>query len=142
MENLEKIKKFIELRSSGHTIREIAKILGKSTRTILLWNKKYCTVVFEVQSEELNEFKKKLLEEKKSRLEYLNLSLNKLKEKLDKTEIIVRYEKMLALFMKLSKSIDDCQRNLVLSKIIENFSEIDENKIINEINNDEKVENQ
>jgi hypothetical protein len=142
MDNLEQIKKFIELRSSGHTIREIAKILNKSVNTILKWNKQYCSVVFEVQSEELSEFKKKLLEEKKSRLDFLNMNFTKLKEKLDRSEIIMRYDKMLFLLMKLSRSIDECQRNIVLSEISENLPDIDENDIINEINKEENVEKQ
>ncbi len=142
MENLEKIKKFIELRSSGHTIREIAKILDKSTRTIVDWNKKYCSLIFEVQNGELAEFKKKLLNERKARLDFLNLTLEKLKTKLEKTEVIMRYDKILALFIKLAKSIDDCQKNIVLSEISDNIAKIDENAIINEINKEEKVENQ
>jgi|WetSurMetagenome_2_1015567.scaffolds.fasta_scaffold38462_5 hypothetical protein len=142
MNQLEQIKKFIELRSSGQTIREIAKILNKSVNTILNWNKKYCSVVFEVQSEELTEFKKKLLEEKKSRLEYLNFNLTKIKERLDKSEIIMRYDKMLLLLIKLSKSIDECQRNIVLSEVSEKISVIDENNIIDEIYKEENIEKQ
>lgn len=140
MNQLEQIKKFIELRSSGQSIREIAKILNKSVNTILNWNKKYCSVVFEVKNEELTEFKKKLLEEKKSRLDYLNFNLTKIKERLDKSEIIMRYDKMLLLLMKLSKSIDECQRNIVLSEVSEKISDMDENDIIDEIYKKENQE--
>jgi hypothetical protein len=142
MNQLEQIKKFIELRSSGHSIREISGILNKSKSTILKWNKQYCSVVFEVQSEELKEFKKKLLDEKKSRLEYLNLNFAKLKEKLNKSEIIMRYDKLLLLLMKVSKSIDECQKNIVLSEISENIPDIDENDIIDKISKEENVEKQ
>jgi len=142
MTNLEQIKKFIELRSSGHSLREISGIIGKSINTVRKWNNKYFSVVFEVQSEELSEFKKKLLEEKKSRLDYLNLSFTKLKEKLERSEIIMRYDKMLVLLMKTSKSIDDCQKNLILTEISEDLNKIDENEIIDEIMEEEKAEKQ
>jgi hypothetical protein len=132
MNNLEKIKKFIELRSEGHSLREISKIIDKSTRTLVKWNKKYCTVVFEVQAGELKTFKQKILEEKKSRLEYLNLNYSKIKDKLEHSEIIMRYDKMLALLIKLSKSIDDCQKNIILSEISEELEEGEENVLKSE----------
>ncbi|MBI5402292.1 MAG: hypothetical protein HY959_02740 [Ignavibacteriae bacterium] len=117
MKNLEQIKTFIRLRSSGHSLRETAKILDKSVNTMTNWNKKYCSVVFEVQSEELKEFKKKLLEEKKARLENLNSHFSKILGKLDDSEILLRYDKMMTLLIKLSKSIDACQSSIVLSEI-------------------------
>ncbi len=142
MEKSEQIKKFIELRSSGHSLRDISKIIGKSPCTLVKWNKKYCSVVFEVQSGELKEFKKKLLEEKKSRLEYLNFKFNKLKEKLDKSEIILRYDRALKLLLSVSMSIDNCQKNLVLSEISDKIDEFEINEIADEILKLEKVENQ
>jgi len=117
MKNLEQIKTFISLRSSGHSLRETAKILNKSLNTMVNWNKKYCSVVFEVQTEEFKEFKKKLLEEKKSRLENLNIHFSKILSKLDESQILLRYDRMLSLLIKLSKSIDVCQNSLVLSEI-------------------------
>lgn len=154
MEKSVQIKKFIELRSQGYSLRDISKVIGKSTRTLIKWNKKYCTVVFEVQKGELDAFKQKILDEKKARLEYLNLSYSKLKDKLEHSEIIMRYEKMLALLIKLSKSIDDCQNNIILSEISEDFDggeenvlkgeEVDtaseENQMSDEVNKEKKLE--
>jgi hypothetical protein len=128
MEKSEQIKRFIELRSEGYSFRDIADIIGKSTRTLLKWNKKYCSVIFEVQTDELKAFKLKILEEKKARLENLHLYYSKLKNKLDHSEIIMKYEKILALMMKVSKSIDDCQKNIILSEISEDIDEGEENE--------------
>lgn len=125
MKNIEQIKTFIRLRSSGHSLREIAKILNKSVNTVFLWDKKYCSVVFEVQSEELKEFKQKLLDEKKSRLDYLNSHFIKIRESLENSDIMLRYDKMLFLLMKLSKSIDECQSTIVLSEIAKAVDDID-----------------
>lgn len=141
MNQLEKIKKFIQLRSNGYSMRDISKLLVVSLPTLVKWNKKYCSVIFEVQSEELNEFKKKILEEKKSRLEYLNFKFNNLKEKLDKTEILLRYDRMLKLLLNISKSIDDCQKNIVLSEISDKIDESEIEEITEEILELEKVEN-
>jgi hypothetical protein len=144
MEKSEQIKKFIELRSEGYSLRDISKVIGKSPVTLVKWNKKYCTVVFEVQKGELNAFKQKILEEKKSRLEYLNHNYSKLKEKIEDSEIIMRYDKMLALLMKISKSIDDCQKNIVLSEISGDIDDVKVSgntvKVFNDKNspNDEK----
>lgn len=142
MDNLDKIKKFIELRSSGLTLRDIAKTLNRSLTTIVKWNKQYSSIAFEVQSEELKEFKQKLLEEKKSRLNYLNNNFIKIRDRLENSEIILRYDKMLVMLMKLSKSIDECQRNIVLTEVTENFNKIDENSVLNEFENAEKLEKQ
>jgi hypothetical protein len=141
MTQLDKIKKFIELRSSGYSLRDISKILILSSHTLVKWNKKYCSVVYEVQSEELNAYKRKILDEKLSRLEYLNSKYTKLKEKIDNAEIIMRYDRMLILLMKISKSIDDCQKNIILSEISDKIDELDKNDILNEISSEEKVEN-
>jgi len=127
MEKSEQIKKFIELRTKGYSLRDISQVTGKSTRTLIKWNKKYCTVVFEVQQGELSAFKQKILEEKKSRLEYLNLNYNKIKDKLEHSELLMRYDKMLNYLIKLSKSIDDCQKNIILSEISEHLDEGEEN---------------
>jgi hypothetical protein len=141
MKNTENIKKFIELRSTGHSFREISRILNKSISTIIKWNKQYCSLVFEVQSEEIKQFKSKLLEEKKSRLEYLNSYLLKLKNKLDKSEMLMRYDKLLLLFIKLSKSIDDCQRNIVLSEISNSLPDEENIDISDEKTDEENIEN-
>jgi hypothetical protein len=142
MNQLEKIKKFIELRSSGESLRNIASLLGLSTRTLVKWNRKYCNVVFEVQSEEMKAFKNKILREKMSRLEFLNEKFASLKAKLDKSEIIMRYDRVMNLLIKVSKSIDDCEKNVVLSEISGKIDELDKNEISNEIELEEKLENQ
>jgi len=95
MNNIENIKKFIELRSLGFSLRDISDKIGISTTSLVKWNKKYCSLVFEVQSEEMKKFKNKILEDKLSRLEYLSDKYSKLKIKIDKSEIIMRYDKML-----------------------------------------------
>ncbi len=140
MTNLDQIKKFIELRANGYSLRDISKILLISTHTLVKWNRKYCSVAFDLQSQELKEFKKKILDEKISRLDYLNSKFSGLKEKIDKSEIIMRYDRMLSLLMKISKSIDECQKNIVLSEISDKIDEFDKNEILNEIIFNENIE--
>lgn len=139
MEQLEKIKKFIELRASGHSLRDIAGVVGISTHTLVKWNRKYCNVVFEVQSEEIKAFKNKILQEKLARLEYLNSKFAHIKEKIDETELMLRNDKMLLLLMKISKSIDECEKNVVLTEISSKIDEFDKNDILNDIKSEENV---
>jgi hypothetical protein len=141
MNQIERIKKFIELRSSGHSLRDIASVVGISTHTLVKWNRKYCNVVFEVQSEELNAYKKKILQDKLSRLEYLNSRFSLLKDRLENTEMMIRYDRMLLLLMKISKSIDECEKNVILSEISGKIDDFDKKDIFNDIKAEENVEN-
>jgi len=141
MNQLEKIKKFIELRASGHSIRDIAQIVGVSNRSLIKWNRKYCNVIFEVQSEEIKSFKNKILQEKLSRLEYLNSKFSDVKQKLDESELMLRHDKLLLLLMKISKSIDECEKQIVLTQISDKIDDLDKNDILNEIKKEENLEN-
>jgi hypothetical protein len=116
MNNFETEKKFIELRSAGYSLRDIAKMLGKSPNTLVVWNKKYFSEVSSIRKKELDELQLILLDEKKSRLDFLKGQLNKIKNKIDSDEIIMRYEDMVRLSIQISDAIDRCQRQIVFSK--------------------------
>jgi len=141
MNNLDNIKKFIELRSLGFSLRDISDKIGISKTSLVKWNKKYCNIVFEVQSEEMKKLKNKILEDKLSRLEYLSDKYSKLKIKIDKSEIIMRYDKMLLLLLKISKSIDECQKNIILTEFSGNIDEAEKTELLNEILLEENNEN-
>ena len=124
MKNLDTEKKFIELRSAGYSLRDIAKMLAKSTTTLVKWNKKYFTEVETVRRKELEELQLILLDEKKSRLDFLRKELKKIKKKIDSNEIILRYEDLITLAIKVSDAIDKCQKQIVFSNTSENEIEI------------------
>lgn len=115
MKNLDNEKKFIELRSAGYSLRAIAKMLAKSTTTLVQWNKKYFTEVEAVRRKELESLQLILLDEKKSRLDFLRNELKKIKKKIDSNEIILRYEDLVSLAIKVSDAIDKCQKQIIFS---------------------------
>lgn len=115
MKNLDSEKKFIELRSAGYSLRTISKMLAKSTTTLVKWNKKYFTEVEAVRRKELESLQLILLDEKKSRLDFLRNELKKIKNKIDSNEIILRYEDLVSLAIKVSDAIDKCQKQIIFS---------------------------
>lgn len=116
MNQFELEKKFIELRSAGYSLRDIAKMLGKSPTTLVAWNKKYFSEVASIRKKELEELQLILLDEKKSRLNFLKNQLDKIKKKIESNEIIMRYEDLVKLSIQLSDAIDRCQKQIMFSK--------------------------
>ncbi|MBI5403607.1 MAG: hypothetical protein HY959_09400 [Ignavibacteriae bacterium] len=115
MNKVDSEKKFIELRSAGFSLSNIAKMLSKSQTTMVAWNKKHFSVVQSIKKTELEELRLILLEDKKSRLDFLRAELQKIKKKIDTNEIILRYEDLVNLAIKVSDAIDRTQRQIAYS---------------------------
>jgi hypothetical protein len=130
MNNFEQEKKFIELRSAGYSLRDIAKMLGRSPNTLVRWNKNFFADVEEVRRKELDQLQLILLEEKKSRLDFLKSELDKVKKKIYSNEIIMSYENLVGLSIKISDAIDRCQKQIMFSKSSENEVLVSEPQVI------------
>ncbi len=104
-------KKFIKMRASGETIRDIAKKLNKSTHTICDWNKKYFHNIIEIQSSEFRELQKKIINYKTARLDFLKQEFDNVKKSLAKRNLAYekdfwRYDDYLNLILRLSDIMD------------------------------------
>lgn len=111
-------KKFILMRSSGDSIREISKKLKKSTHTICDWNKKFAKEILNARNAEFCDLQKEVIESKTARLKLLksefNRSSNLLKrQKIDVNETFGSYEKFLELFVKLSELMSSCESDIL-----------------------------
>jgi DNA-binding Lrp family transcriptional regulator len=124
-------KQFIEMRSSGMPIRQIAETLNKSTHTICNWNKKYYKNIIEFSSDEFKTLRDKIVKFKSTRLDFLLDEFKNVKEAMAKSETLTKknyynYDGYLNLLMKLSKQIDDFEADLMTSSKKESdFSDSD-----------------
>jgi len=57
-------KQFIMMRSSGASVRDIAKKLKKSPHTICKWNKKFSNEIISARNFEFCDLQKKIIESK------------------------------------------------------------------------------
>jgi hypothetical protein len=146
-------KKFILMRSSGDSIRDISKKLKKSTHTICDWNKKFAKEILNARNAEFCDLQKEVIESKTARLKLLksefNRSSNLLKrQKIDVNETFGSYKKFLELFVKLSELMSSCESDILSVGVkfkdnIEpeiNSSELDKDKDENK-NTTETAEN-
>ena len=111
-------RQFISMRSSGSSIREIASKLKKSTHTICDWNKKYSTELLELRNKVFCELQQKIIDSKTSRMDFLKKELEKISEKLYKTEIYASgfkndYENVLKYYTKISDLLAACEIELL-----------------------------
>jgi|WetSurMetagenome_2_1015567.scaffolds.fasta_scaffold248910_2 hypothetical protein len=143
MNQFEQEKKFIELRSAGYSLRDIAKMLCKSTATLVRWNKKFFADIETIRRKELDELQLFLLAEKKSRLDFLKTQFNNVKKKLESNEIIMSYEDLVKLSIQISDAIDRCQKQIIFSKSSESEVIIPESQVVDNqlIENEENKTN-
>ncbi len=126
-------KQFISMRSSGSSIRKIAKKLNKSTRTICLWNKKFYRNIVEINSNEFNEFRNKIIKFKKAHLDFLIDEFENVKLAMAKSGMLKRksdwdYEGYLKTIMKIAKLVEKFESDLLISS--DSLKKIDESQII------------
>jgi hypothetical protein len=110
-------KDFLEMRTTGFSVRDIAKKLRKSTNSICRLNKKYFREITDIKNAKLEELQKKIIEQKKERLEYLKETLYILISKIYKSEIIMKYQDMVKLSLKIADSINKCEREMLITEI-------------------------
>jgi transposase len=113
-------KQFFEMRTSGYKVRDIAKKLKKSTNTICNLNKKYFKEITDIKNAELAELQKKIIEQKKERLDFLKEQLLILNDKIFRSEIIMKYQDMVKLSLKMSDSINKCEHEMLIIEITGN----------------------
>lgn len=125
-------KEFLKMRTSGYAVRDIAKKLRKSTNTICRLNKKYFREISDIKNAKLEELQKLVLDQKKERLDFFKKQLYLLNEKIYRSEIIMKYDNMVKLAIKLSDAINKCEKDTMLDLITP-----DNNPITNVIDEDE-----
>jgi transposase len=111
-------RRFLALRSSGSSIRDIARKLNKSSRTICEWNKKYSNNLLELRKNIFCDLQKKIIDSKTERLEFLKKELDRIathmkNEKLHHDGFSNPYSKALELYIKLSDIISVCEIDLL-----------------------------
>lgn len=111
-------RRFLSMRSSGSSIREIASKLKKSTHTICDWNKKFSKEILELRNKVFCELQQKIIDSKTSRMDFLKKELEKISEKLYETEIYASgfkndYENVLKYYTKISDLLAACEIELL-----------------------------
>ena len=110
-------KEFLKMRTTGYSVRDIAKKLKKSPNTVCKLNKKYFREITDIKNAKLEDLQKKIIEQKKERLEFLKEQLYILNSKIYSSEIIMRYEEMVKLALKISDSINKCEKEMMITEI-------------------------
>jgi hypothetical protein len=110
-------KQFIQMRSSGSSIREIARTLKKSTRTICEWNKKFEKDILYSRNSEFCELQKKIIDLKTSRVDFLKTEIERISSVLRKRKIadcshINDYDDALDRFIKLTELMTSCENDM------------------------------
>lgn len=80
-------KQFINLRSSGSSIRNIAKTLKKSPTTICDWNKKFSNNILAERNKSYCELQKKVIELKNNRIDFLKEEVMRIIKRLKRSNI-------------------------------------------------------
>ena len=111
-------KRFLLMRSSGSSIRDIAKTLKKSPTTICSWNKKFAKEIIGIRNTEFCDLQKKVIESKTMRLNFLKGEFERIsnllkKHKMDVNESYGGYNKYLELFVKLSDLMSACESDIL-----------------------------
>jgi hypothetical protein len=111
-------KKFILIRSSDFSIRDIAKTLKKSTHTIYDWNKKFAKKILNARNAEFCDLQKEVIESKTACLKLMKNEFNRSsnilkKQKFDVNETFGGYEKFLDLFVKRSELMSSCESDIL-----------------------------
>jgi hypothetical protein len=111
-------KKFILIRSSGDSIRNISKTFKKSTHTICDWNKKFAKKILDARNAEFCDLQKEVIESKTACLKLIKNEFNRSsnilkKQKIDVNETFGGYEKFLDFFVKHSELMSSCESDIL-----------------------------
>jgi len=111
-------KQFVLMRSSGSSVRDIAKKLNKSTHTINNWNKKFAKEIIGIRNSEFCDLQKNIIESKTQRLNFLKSEFTRVsnllkKQKIDVDETFGSYNKFLELYVKLSNLISSYESDIL-----------------------------
>jgi hypothetical protein len=111
-------KAFISMRSSGSSIRDIAKTLKKSSTTICSWNKKFAKEIVAIRNTEFCDLQKKVIDSKTKRLNFLRGEFERAsqllkKNKMDVNDVFGSYNKYLELYIKLSELMSASESDIL-----------------------------
>jgi transposase len=128
---------FIELKAKGHSFDTIAKSLNLGKSTLLRWNKKFEKDISDLEKIELSELKAKFLVAKKHRIELLSEMLNEIKTELKEQPVLLSYDKLVKLSLKIIQQFDcseyyDFKKSIILNKNKENEEETELTEQTNE----------
>jgi hypothetical protein len=112
-------KQFISMRSSGSSIKDIARTLKKSNQTVCDWNKKFAKEILTLRYSEFCNLQKKVIDLKSSRLDFIKKEIERVKnilqkQKISKDESLYEYNKILELYFKLSDKMSNFESEMLM----------------------------
>lgn len=111
MKDNETQNKFIELRASGNTYESISKTLNLNKSTLVEWNKRFETEIYELKKIQFDEIKEKLLATKKHRIEMFSEIFSEVKSQIKEQPVLMDYEHLIKLMLKISQYFDRSEFN-------------------------------
>jgi hypothetical protein len=111
-------KQFVKLRSSGSSIRNIAKTMKKSPSTICEWNKKFSRNILSERNKAFCELQKKVIELKNKRIDFLKNEIERVIAVLKKCSIkesggFFGYDSLFARFVKISNILSAYEHDIL-----------------------------
>ncbi|MFA5404222.1 MAG: hypothetical protein WC358_04750 [Ignavibacteria bacterium] len=111
-------KQFVSLRSSGSSIRNIAKTLKKSPTTICNWNKKFSMSILSERNKSFCDLQKKVIDLKNSRIDFLNSEIERITKVLKKCKIkddgvFSDYDPLFGRFVKISDILSAYENDIL-----------------------------
>ena len=101
-------EEFIEMRAKGYSFDKIAKKLGKSKNTLIVWSKELQGEIANCKSMELEALYEKYYLHKEGRLQIFGTLLVKIKEELEQRNFLdIPTDKLLDLFLKYNNQVKD-----------------------------------
>jgi hypothetical protein len=99
---------FIEMRAQGYSLDKIAKKLGKSKNTLIVWSKELQGEIANCKAIELEALCEKYYLHKEGRLQIFGSLLVKIKEEIERRDFLdIPTDKLLDLFLKYSNKAKD-----------------------------------
>jgi len=101
-------EEFIEMRAKGYSFDKIAKKLGRSKNTLIVWSKELQGEIANCKAMELEALYEKYYLHKEGRLQIFGTLLVKIKEELEQRNFLdIPTDKLLDLFLKYNNQVKD-----------------------------------
>jgi transposase len=106
MDKLSEKENFIELRAQGKSYDSIAKVLGRTKKTLITWSKELKVEVNNAKIIEMDSLHEKYLLSKKARYERFGNTLNLLNQELEKRDLSsLSTKELIDLILKTNSSL-------------------------------------
>lgn len=123
MELLKTKEDFIEMRAQGYSLDKIAKKLGKSKNTLIVWSKELQGEIANCKAIELEALCEKYYLHTEGRLQIFGDLLTKIKEELKRRDFLdIPTDKLLELFLKYNNQVKD-ELTIPIYKSIQDIEE-------------------